>query len=504
MAASQRLLLNRHNTTNTASFPIRQLATSGRHRGRRQTSNRIHVGEIMKRTIASLVLSLLTFAGIACSQSGAQDKSSSASPTTRPITKTASDNKLPSVQPAAATPSIPAPALKSSNAKPSKEVTTSGGELGIKVPHGLVTLIGDVKVPAAETGSLIEIKVKEGDTVEFEQVLAVIDNRDTLAKREMAQGELAVAEAQAESTAELEAAQKAWEVAKAELAQFESIRRTNPGAVSEQEVRRARFQVERAMAQIRVAETDRIVAGLTTGVKKAQLNATDNELTRREIRSPLKGEVVEIYKKQGEWVQPGEPVMRIVSLDKLYVEGFVNADQASAGALEGKRANVTVKVFDPKSQAMIDHNVKGEINYASPLVEGSGRSRQFRVRAEVENTFADNRWIIQPGAMAEMTIELTNSAPIRATGSTSGSRSGSTPVSTGAADEKAPAADTARSRTSPSFPRLSSPSGREEEKVETLKPVTREEGADEEEAAPPPVEEVPPPKREEKKATRPF
>jgi|GEM_PF-724182 len=457
----------------------------------------------MKRLIASLVLAALSAAGVACSQTGAQDKSASSASAdggaTKSLSPLSTDSKAPKVTPTSGAPSIPAPALKANNAQPSKEVTTSGGQLGIKVPHGLVTLIGDVKVPAAETGVLMEIKVKEGDVVELEQALAVIDNRDTLAKRAMAQGELEVAQAQAESIAELEAAEKAWEVAKAELEQIRSIRSRNTDAVSLQEARRAQFQVERARAQIEVAKTDRLVAGLTTGVKRAQLDATDNELDRREIKAPLKGEVVEIYKKQGEWVQPGEPVMRIVSLDKLYVEGFVNADQASAGALEGKRANVTVHVFDPKTQKMIDHNVKGEINYASPLVEGSGRSRQFRVRAEVENTFADNRWIIQPGSMAEMTIEMTSSSPIRATGS-SESRSSSTPVSTGRSEtdnsEERPAAnDSVRSRTTPSFPRLTPPSG-DEGKVESLKPVTPREEAREDETE---VE-----KPEAKPATRPF
>jgi len=464
----------------------------------------------MKRLIAGVVLATLAAAGVACSQTGAQEKSQPASgvgalspSVTAPKSPSplAVERKTPKVTPTSGASSLPAPALKASNAPASKEVTTAGGQLGIKVPHALVTLIGDVKVPAAETGALMEIKVKEGDYVEQQQVLAVIDNRDTLAKREMAQGELSVAEAQAESTAELEAAQKAWEVAKAELAQFESIRRTNPGAVSEQEVRRARFQVERAFAQIKVAETDRIVAGLTTGVKKAQLSATNNELERREIKAPLKGEVVEIYKKQGEWVQPGEPVMRIVSLDKLYVEGFVNADQASAGAIEGKRANVTVHVFDPKSQKMIEHNVKGQINYASPLVEGSGRSRQFRVRAEVENTFADNRWIIQPGSMAEMTIELTSSPPIRATGNDT--RESSTPVAAESPKDSPAASDSVRSRTTPSFPRLSSPGG-DAEKVESLKPITPQDAPATEAPKAPPVEELKIEKPEAKPATRPF
>jgi multidrug efflux pump subunit AcrA (membrane-fusion protein) len=450
-----------------------------------------------------VTLSLAVAAGVACSQTGAQDTTPGTTAPVRGAAKTGS--ALPSLNPTSATPSIPAPSLRSGSAPPSKEVTTPGGNTGIKVPHGLVTLIGDVKVPAGETGILIKINVKEGDVVDIDTILAVIDDRDTRAKKAMAQGELEVAQAQAESTAEVEAAQKAIEVARAEYDQLVSIRRKNPGAVSDQETRRAHFQVERAIAQEKVAQTDRQVAALTVGVKKAQLLATDNELDRREIKSPLKGEVVEIYKKQGEWAQPGEPIMRIVSLDKLYVEGFVNADQASAGALEGKNANVTVHVFDPKSQKMVEHNVKGHINYASSLVEGSGRSRQFRVRAEIENTFADNNWVVTPGSMAEMTIDLSSSAPIRATGSAA-PRGSSTPVSTRAStEEREPAAEgDDRSRTSPRFPRLSSPDGARDSNYESLKPVAPRASEENERDSDENNSKDDAPKTNAKKGTRPF
>ena len=219
----------------------------------------------VKRFLACLVLAATATAIVACSQTGAQDKSSSSLPAAKPAAGSKFGKSFAPV-PAPANTSG-SPVLRPSSSSPSKEVQTAGGKLGVHVPHGLVTLIGDVKVPAAETGSLMEITVKEGDMVEIDQVLAVIDNRDTVAKRQMAQGELEVAAAQAESNAELEAAQKAADVAKAEWEQFEDIRRKNEGAVSLQELRRARFQWERALAQIKVAQTDRQVAQLTRGIQ---------------------------------------------------------------------------------------------------------------------------------------------------------------------------------------------------------------------------------------------
>ena len=60
--------------------------------------------------------------------------------------------------------------------------------------------------------------------------------------KKLAEGELAVAEAQAESTAELEVAQKAIEVSKAEYDANDEIRTRNPGAVSLTELRKFLFQ----------------------------------------------------------------------------------------------------------------------------------------------------------------------------------------------------------------------------------------------------------------------
>ena len=306
-----------------------------------------------------------------------------------------------SVPPAAPafTPNASPPALNStgpafnSNPRPASRGT-------VLVPHALVTAIDDVKVPARDAGTLTRLHVKGGELINAEFILGEIDNRDTLAKQRIAQGEYDAALAQFNSKAEIEAAKKGYEVANAEWEQAKDIRARTPGAISIQEFRRAEFQKDRAWAQIQVAETDNLVAGLTAKMKKAQLDATDIELVKKKIDAPIQGQVVEVYRHMGEWVQPGDPVLRLVRLDKVRVEGFVFAAEAGRGDVEGKPVQVKVKLPGEKETTL-----NGRVDYVSPLIEGSGRNRQYRIWAEVDNQFADGNFVIQPGASAEMTID---------------------------------------------------------------------------------------------------
>src|SRR5262245_30325592 len=83
----------------------------------------------------------------------------------------------------------------------------------ITVENCKVTLLDDVEVPAADSGILMTIHVKEGQAVERGALLVEIDNREILAKQTVAKGELAAATQQAESQAEIEVADKAIGVA---------------------------------------------------------------------------------------------------------------------------------------------------------------------------------------------------------------------------------------------------------------------------------------------------
>jgi multidrug efflux pump subunit AcrA (membrane-fusion protein) len=287
--------------------------------------------------------------------------------------------------------------------------------LTIKVERALVTLINDNKVPATELGMLTALTVKEGDSVELGAYLARIDDRETLAKQRIAQSELDAALATAANEAEYEVAQKAEEVSKAERDQFREIRAKNPGAVALSEMRKYEFQLDKAIAQVKQAVNEREIAKLTAGAKQAQLDATSVELDLRQIKSPFKGQVVEIYKHPGDWVQAGEAIMHVVGLDQVRVKGMVRASLASASDVIGKPVTILVNASADKQ-----YTVTGIIDFASPVIEGVGNSRHFRVFANVANEVVidpvtqQEVWKIQPGAEATMNIDLAapRSAPL--------------------------------------------------------------------------------------------
>ncbi len=284
----------------------------------------------------------------------------------------------------------------------------------ISVEDALVTLIDDNKVPASDPGMITAVHVKEGQSVEKGMIVVSIDNRETLAKKRIAQAELDAAKLQANSDAELEVAQKAVLVAQAELDAVHAIRKNQSDAVPLTEVRKLQFQLDRAMAQVKQATVEKSIAAETAGVKQAQLDAADIELDRRELKAPFKGQVVEVIKKVGDWVQPGEPVMHVMGLDRLRIQGAVLASQAAPSEVIGKPAVITVYGAGNRQ-----HTLKGTVGFASPKIDGISASRQFRIWVDVDNEKVVDpvtkveSWKIEPGTSANMTIDLTPPPPPR-------------------------------------------------------------------------------------------
>jgi hypothetical protein len=192
------------------------------------------------------------------------------------------------------------------------------------------------------------------------------------------------------------------------------IREGVKAAVTLTELRKYQFQLDRALAQVRQATVEKSIAAQTAEVKRAQLDATDIELDRRQIKSLFNGQVDEIYKKVGDWCQPGDVIMQVIRLDRLRIKGFVLASQAAPSEVMGKPAVITVYGAGNKQ-----HTLKGTVGYASFEIEGISASRQYRIWVDVDNEKVvdpitkkeTETWKIEPGVPANMTIDLTPPPP---------------------------------------------------------------------------------------------
>lgn len=310
----------------------------------------------------------------------------------------------------ASTENIPAPRTR--DAGDSRKSAFPKAKNEIEILHALVSSTDPIKLPAREAGSIMEIAVKRGYEVKIGDIVGQIDDTDAATKKEIAERERDGAKAKAESPHELTAAKQGEKVAKENY--DANLALLSKDAVSQFELRRFLFEMQRATAQIGVAETEAIVARHTQHAKQAQIVAAENEIRRRKLTSPVDGVVIQVFKHVGDWAQPGDAVMEIVRMNKVEVDGWVMSEEASPAEVFGKPVTIYVDRPGPSNKDK-PYEVKGHITFASQVMQGSGSNRQFRVSTEIDNEQIDGFWVIQPGSEARMVIDLNGQAAPRPT-----------------------------------------------------------------------------------------
>jgi multidrug efflux pump subunit AcrA (membrane-fusion protein) len=267
-----------------------------------------------------------------------------------------------------------------------------------RLSHCLVTLIDEVEVPAQEAGQLLSIDVHEGAAVKAGGLLAQIDDAMVRHQRSVAEAELEAAREKAASDVGVRHARAAAKVAAAEHEQALEANRRQPGTISQAEERRRELSAQTAVLQIEQSELDQRVAALTQRGKTAEVAVADASLARRQIKAPLDGLVVEVAKRPGEWVQPGEMVLRLVRMDRLRVEGYVNGAEFNAEEVDGCPVMIEV----PRARGQVER-LTGKVTFVNPLAEADGT---FTIWAEVDNRKQGRQWLLRPGVTVEMTLDL--------------------------------------------------------------------------------------------------
>jgi macrolide-specific efflux system membrane fusion protein len=265
------------------------------------------------------------------------------------------------------------------------------------VPHCLISIINEAQVPAKEAGVVTEIKAKEGQQVEAGALLAQLDDLDAQATLRVAQFERAVAEEEARNDVHVRYSKAAAEVAHAEYQAAEEANRRLPNTYPHLEVRKLLLTWRRTQLEIEKAQMDLRIAGLKAKVAEAREEVAQENVRRRQIRSPLEGVVKEVKLHAGEWVKPGDPVVHVVQLDRLRVEGFVRVADVRTDEIADRPVSVTVQL------AHGTETFEGKVVFVSPEVQAGG---QIRVWAEVVNRKYHGHYLLRPGLTAEMTIHL--------------------------------------------------------------------------------------------------
>jgi macrolide-specific efflux system membrane fusion protein len=266
----------------------------------------------------------------------------------------------------------------------------------VTLTHCLISLSEEAQVPAKEGGQLTKIHVKDGDQVTKDQLLAQIDDAHSQMEYRAAERKYVAAKVLSENDINVQYSEAAADVAAAQVLTGEEANRRVRGSVTEAQMREWRLMHRKFLLEIKQARFKMQTDSMEAEVRKAEMDAAQENIDRRQIKAPLGGVVVDLKHHEGEWLQPGDTVLRILRVDRLRIEGFLKASEYDPAELANRPVTVTVTLAHGRQEKF-----QGKVIFVNPTVEAGG---EFRVRVEVLNRKENDFWLLRPGQTAEMTI----------------------------------------------------------------------------------------------------
>lgn len=221
-----------------------------------------------------------------------------------------------------------------------------------------------IKVACGDTGIVGKVHVVRGARVKRSDLLLELDMSVLEASRQLAA-------AKARSSAKLNAAQVEFDQKKKRYEKLVQLLRENAGSPEE---------VDRAKADMQVANENIVGLREEKAQHQLELSTIETRIEGRRVRSPIEGDVVDVRRKQGEFVSHNDPhVATVVRLDQLRVVFHLPTSNARS-LRQGKLVNVLLMESNQVAEATVE--------YVAPIT--SAESGRVRVDALIEN--ADGRF----------------------------------------------------------------------------------------------------------------
>jgi membrane fusion protein (multidrug efflux system) len=234
-------------------------------------------------------------------------------------------------------------------------------------------------------GILGKLDLQEGDSVVAGQLLASL-------KDDVARAALVVAQIQADSDAEVVYAELAVDVARLDHEAMVNGNLKKPNTTPELEVRRARLNHDKMIAELEKAR-------LTRDVLIAKRDEAQAQLDTFRLDAPFDGFITKLHLVTGASVKQGDPVIELVHSLKVRVEGNVPVRDI---ALVKKGCPVVVQLEAKKGTDVGEEALKrtysGTIKFVDEARVTAGA--KVRVWAEVENP----DMLLRAGLLATMKI----------------------------------------------------------------------------------------------------
>jgi HlyD family secretion protein len=202
----------------------------------------------------------------------------------------------------------------------------------------------EVTVAAEVGGRLLALRLDEGDRVSRGAIVGAVDTVPLILERRATAARRAAAAARArEANATIAALQIQQTIAERELARTERLLKN--AAATAQQGDRAEQEARVVKEQLAGARGARAALAQEVAALDAQVALIDDRVTRSRLVSPLDGTVLTRYVEPGEFVQQGQPLFKLASLDSLTFRAYVSGAQLTSLRL-GQQVTVGVDRAD--------------------------------------------------------------------------------------------------------------------------------------------------------------
>ncbi len=200
-----------------------------------------------------------------------------------------------------------------------KEVDIEAAE-EVKVElQGVLNPIETLRLATRDPGIVEKLCVSVGDVVKAGDTIAILDQKIYSAEVSAANSELAVAQEELRNEVDLEFAKISYAANQKVYQRSQLARQQFAKSVSKTELENLRLESERSRLSGIQAEKQKEIKELTASLQRDKLEIAMIRLENRTIKSKIDGMVVELLNTPGEFVNAGQPIARILNVDRLRV-----------------------------------------------------------------------------------------------------------------------------------------------------------------------------------------
>ena len=274
-------------------------------------------------------------------------------------------------------------------------VSKSTGSNWLTIDLCPVLLDESAEVPAADSGVIEFLNVLPNKPVTKDQVLGRLESNLAIMETKIAKMQHNAALELANDNSNVQYHQAVLEEAREELSNYRTLGKN----ISRSELTRMELGVKsRDLAYQRSLQEQKQTA-LDAQLKQTAHEAAQARLRNRMLSSPIDGVVMSVLRQKGEWVQAGQPVVKIGNLKQLKVDCLVHIRDVDLRRTTGTEVRVTPTLVGDSFQLI------GQVVSYDPEISSQGN---VRLHIRVRNEEVDGHWRLLPGMSVRVELPRTD------------------------------------------------------------------------------------------------